>query len=535
MPLPFAFDWKEPDYNQLFRWRTDNLNWIRANPGKLPAVRAYYRDHVAQFINDWGMTADPRNVEVGRPALVPFILFPRQEEWIEWFLRRWHGRDPGLTEKSRESGLSWLAVATACTICLFNRGVVGGFGSRKEEYVDKIGSPKSLFEKARTFMQNVPEEFRGSWDRTKHAPHMRILFPDTDSMLGGESGDEIGRGDRTSFYFVDEAAFLEHPETVDSSLSQTTNCRIDISTPNGMANTFAQRRFSSDYAGTDRLFTFHWREDPRKDEEWYRRECAKWSPTVIAQELDINHAASVEGVVIPSAWVQAAIGADAKLGIEITGDHFAALDVADEGRDKNALAGRRGVKLIHLKSWSGAGSTMFKTVQRAFGILDEWGHESFDYDADGLGAGVRGDAEQINLARDREGISKIRDAPFRGSAGVFRPDSEMVQKRKNKDYFQNLKAQSWWALRLRFEMTYKAVVEGQPYEVDDIIVIDPALPELVPLTMELSQPTWDKNLAGKIIIDKVPDGALSPNLADAVMILYNPTSRVYETWRKLAS
>lgn len=532
--FPFVFDWKAPDYARVFTYRINRLNEIRRHPEQLPALKTYYRDHVAQFITDWGITTDPRNVDIGLPAAIPFVLFPRQEEWIAWFFRRWKGRDPGMTEKSRESGLSWLAIATACSVCLFNRGVAVGFGSRKQEYVDQLGSPKSLLEKARIFMQNLPAEFTGGWERGRHAPQMRIMFPGTDSFIGGEIGDEIGRGDRTSFYFVDEAAFLEHPETVDSSLSQTTRCRIDISTPNGMANTFAQRRFSDAYNGTDRLFTFHWRDDPRKDEAWYKSECGKWSEQVIAQEIDINHAASVEGVVIPSAWIQAAIGADVKLGIEVTGDDFAALDVADEGRDKNALAGRHGVKLNHLKSWSGAGSTMFKTVVRAFGLLDEWGHSTFDYDADGLGAGVRGDAEQINIARDKEMIAKIQDTPFRGSGAVHQPDSEMVKKRKNKDYFQNLKAQSWWALRIRFEKTYMAVVEGQPYDVDDLIVIDPALPELTPLTMELSQPTWEKNLAGKIVIVKTPDGALSPNLGDAVMILYNPTIGRMNLWKKLA-
>jgi phage terminase large subunit len=532
--LPFRFDWKHPDYVQVFQHRLEaeqRLN--QSTPAEIRTVKAYYRDHVAEFITDWGVTTDPRNVDINLPSLIPFILFPRQEEWIEWFFRRWKGRDPGMTEKSRESGLSWLAVATASTICLLNDGVAVGFGSRKQEYVDQIGSPKSLLEKARIFIENLPAAFRGGWTRND-APQMRIKFPDTGSFIGGEIGDEIGRGDRTSFYFVDEAAFLEHPETVDSSLSQTTRCRIDISTPNGMANSFAQRRFSDEYDGTDRLFTFHWRDDPRKDDAWYRAECGKWSEQIIAQEIDINHAASVEGVVIPGAWVQAAIGADVALGFECTGDRFAALDVADEGRDQNCLGARRGVKLYQCKSWSGVGSSIFKSVVRTFGLLDDWGHETFDYDADGLGAGVRGDAEQINLTRAKAAIHTITDTPFRGSGAVHQPEGEMVKKRKNQDYFQNLKAQSWWALRLRFEKTYKAVVEGErPFNPDDLIVIDPNLPELKLVTQELSQPTWEKNLAGKIVINKVPEGARSPNRGDMVMILYNPSTRAIELWRKL--
>ncbi|MDE9553688.1 TerL protein, partial [Xenorhabdus bovienii] len=299
MPVPFPFDFRNPDYNAVFEWRMERLQRIRQNPSILPMMRTFYRDNPGQFIIDWGMTVDPRNVERGLPSRIPFILFPRQEEWIAWFMEGWRTQEPGITEKTRDMGISWLTIATASSICLFNRGVAAGFGSRKEEYVDKIGSPKSLFDKARNFINLLPAEFRGTWDIRKHAPHMRILFPDTDSVMTGEAGDGIGRGDRASFYFVDEAAFLERPELVDASLSATTNCRQDVSTPNGMANSFAQRRHS----GNIDVFTFHWRDDPRKDDAWYAKQVEKLDPVTLAQEVDINYQASVEGILIPSEWV----------------------------------------------------------------------------------------------------------------------------------------------------------------------------------------------------------------------------------------
>ncbi len=96
-------------------------------------------------------------------------------------------------------GMSWLTVGLSCTVCNFNRGISVGIGSRKEEYVDKIGVSKSLLEKARIFMSYLPAEFRFGWNRNKDAPHMRIKFPHTDSIISGECGDGIGRGDRVSF------------------------------------------------------------------------------------------------------------------------------------------------------------------------------------------------------------------------------------------------------------------------------------------------------------------------------------------------
>lgn len=530
MPVPFPFDFRNPDYTAVFEWRIERLARIRKDPSMLPALHQYYRDNPAQFIIDWGMTADPRNVERGLPSAIPFILFPKQEEWVQWFLERWKNQEPGLTEKTRDMGMSWLSVGLASTVCLFTPGVVVGFGSRKEEYVDKIGSPKSLFDKARTFISSLPPEFRGSWDRSRHAPHMRVMFPDTGSVITGESGDGIGRGDRTSFYVVDEAAFLERPQLVDASLSATTNCRQDVSTPNGMGNSFAQKRFG----GRIKVFTFHWRDDPRKDDAWYAKQVSELDPVTVAQEIDINYSASVEGVLIPSAWVQASIDAHKKLGIEPTGVRKGAMDVADEGRDLNAFAGRTGFLLDFLESWSGKGDDIFSTVQRAFRICDDFGYPSFHYDADGLGAGVRGDARVINEERRERGIVEIIVEPFRGSGAVYDPEGEMVPKRKNKDFFANAKAQGWWALRTRFQKTYRAVVEKMEFDPDDIISIDSALPELSKLTMELSQPTYTINGVGKIVVDKAPEGSRSPNLADGVMISYQPNGRSLEIWASLA-
>ncbi|MDI5303740.1 hypothetical protein MJN76_29380, partial [Salmonella enterica subsp. enterica serovar Anatum] len=43
--------------------------------------------------------------------------------------------------------------------------------------------------------------------RRKHSRFMSVEFPDTGAVIKGEAGDNIGRGDRTTLYFVDEAAF----------------------------------------------------------------------------------------------------------------------------------------------------------------------------------------------------------------------------------------------------------------------------------------------------------------------------------------
>lgn len=540
MPIirPPAFNFKTPEYTPVFVERAERLARIRAEPDCLAELNLHYKWNPAQFISDWGMTVDPRNPERGLPSVIPFILFERQVDFIEDVIAAWRAQEPRIVEKSRDMGVSWLAVALASTLCLFNEGIAIGFGSRKAEYVDKLGDPKSLFYKARMFVQYLPVEFRGGWDVSKHTKEMQINFPATSSVIAGEAGDDIGRGDRKSIYFVDEAAHLERPQLADASLSATTNCRIDMSSVNGSANPFAEKRHSGKY----KVFTFHWRDDPRKDEVWYEKKKLELDPVVVAQEIDLSYNASVEGVVIPSVWVQAAVDAHIKLGIKPSGSHELALDVADTGKDKNALAHRHGIVLLDANSWSGAqmiGSRQWDiadSVEKVFAYCDVRGLTSFSYDADGLGASVRGDARNINERRASQALSNraspkyIEVTPFRGSASgeaLYQPDAYVLGPdgkpldRMNRDFYANYKAQSWWSLRYRFQQTY-AAVNGLPYDPDAIISISSTFAERARLLMELSQPVYLINGAGKILIDKTPEGVASPNLADAVMMVYAP-------------
>lgn len=525
MPIPFNFDFRNPDYQMVLEWRLERLKRLRENPDQIGILKRYYKDNPAQFIIDWGMTVDPRNVERGLPSRIPFLLFPKQEEWVQWFMERWKNGEPGITEKTRDMGMSWLTVGMASSVCLFNSGVFAGFGSRKEEYVDKIGSPKSLFDKARNFIQLLPKEFRGSWDIKQHAPHMRILFPDTGSAMTGEAGDGIGRGDRASFYIVDESAFLERPQLVDASLSATTNCRQDISTPNGMANSFAERRHS----GRIPVFTFHWRDDPRKDDEWYAKQCATLDPVTVAQEIDIDYQASVEGILIPTAWVQSAVDAHIKLGVKPTGMITGALDIADEGKDKNAYVEGHGILTTRCEEWSGVGSDIYATIEKTFAFAHESQATEVIYDASGLGAGARGDSVRINEKRVAEGLHQIRFISFMGGESPLDADEAFIidasgREITNKEFFANRKAQAWWMARTKFENTFRAI-NGQPYDPDMIVSLDSKMKNLVRLTSELSQPTYSKNAVGKIVVDKKPDGTSSPNLADAWVMRHSEQQR----------
>ena len=338
MAIPEWFDFKAPDYERIYAMRSERLHRLRTDPGLLPGLKEHYKVNPIDFINDWGMTFDPRNAEIGLPTVVPFLMFPKQEEFVTWVLERWRGREDGLTEKSRDMGISWLCVAFSVWMWLFYPGVVVGFGSRKEEYVDKLGDPKSLFWKIRQFIAMLPAEFRpAGYVESRHAPHMRIINPENSSAIVGEAGDNIGRGNRTSIYFKDESAFYERPDAIDAALSQTSNCKIDLSTVNGNGNPFYRKR----HGGKIKVFTFHWKQDPRKDAEWYRKQCDALDPVIVAQEIDIDYNASTSDAWINGNLVSAA-QRNGPADIEAFGGWRIGVDAAHFGDDESIIHKRKG-------------------------------------------------------------------------------------------------------------------------------------------------------------------------------------------------
>lgn len=385
-------DWLNPNYEEIYAERARRLEQLRADPAMLAAVKVHYASNPADFINDWGMTFDPRNAEVGRETTVPFTLFPKQREFIDYLYRKWRAREDGLAEKSRDMGVSWLCVGFAVWMFVFHSGTVVGFGSRKEEYVDRLGDPKSLFWKIRNFIGLLPVEFRPvGWDVKAHAPFMRIQNPENGSAIVGEAGDNIGRGNRTSIYFKDESAFYERPDLIDAALSQTSNCKIDVSTPNGVGNPFYRKR----KAGRIEVFTFRWQDDPRKNQEWYEKQKRDLDPVVLAQEVDIDYEAAVTDAFVPGSLVSAA-QALGPADVQAIGPEKWGVDVARFGDDKSVLTKRKGRVVRSQEVWQG-----IDTMALANEVWDQAKREKpaqIAVDVIGVGAGVYDRLKE--LARD---------------------------------------------------------------------------------------------------------------------------------------
>lgn len=346
----FDIDWKRPNYEAVWEARIDRIRRIRAGEVDMSALREFYKTHPVEFITDWGCTFDPRMADIGLKTTMPFLLFKRQAEFIEWLLGLWRGRKDGVCEKSRDMGASWLCVGFAVWMWSFYDGVVVGFGSRKETYVDEIGDPKSIFWKIRAFIKLLPAEFRpAGYNEKVHASFMKIVNPVTGSSIIGEAGDNIGRGNRASIYFVDEGAFLERPEAADAALSNTTNCQVWLSTVNGTGNVFHRKRMSGKFS----VFVFDWRDDPRKGPDWYEAMKGKLEPQILAQEVDRDYSAAVTDAYIPGYIVTAAT-MRGPADVSNVGYLQLGVDCARFGDDKSCVLFRRGRLASRIESWGKA-------------------------------------------------------------------------------------------------------------------------------------------------------------------------------------
>ena len=466
------------------------------------AIAQCKRD-IFTWVNDWCWTYDPRS----RPSQLPFTLFPRQVEYLQWrkatkqrvLLER--VPESGLIEKSRDMGVSWLNVLDQTHDWLFTPGYKGAFGSRKAMYVDEKGNMDSIFAKVRWLLEMLPKwMLPEGFEWAKHSKTNVLQNPATGGALTGEAGDSIGRGGRNTIYDLDEAAFVERPMAIDAALSNNTDLIFYTSTVNGMGNPFHQKRFA---LPEHCIFVFDWHDDPRKNQAWYESMCKRFDPVVVATEIDRDYGASVEGIFIPAKWVAAAV--DFAEPNE-WGDRVAGLDVATTGKNRNVLVWRIGPVVKPPIDWSGENTT--QTAFRAHDLCLDNRVLHLNFDADGVGAGVSGAFESA------DGLMVTYTAVH----GAGRPSEAMWpgELRTSRDKFHNLRAEAWGLLKERFRKTYDHVNGIQAHDWREMI----SIPNHPTLIQQLSSVKGKHSSTGKILLQSKEEmkreGIPSPDFADAL-------------------
>lgn len=225
---------------------------------------------------------------------------------------------------------------------------------------------------------------------------------------------------------------------------------------------------------------------------------------------------SHEKVILPFHWLLKAVDAHKRLGIKPTGWKHGGLDIADTGDDENCLALRHGPLLKSVEVWQKP--YLYMTTLKAHTRALMFGISRLFYDATGIGAGVRSD------------LSRIAGRPYKAKPFIFGGAVEGKERlysyeRKNEDMFARKNIQAGWNLRLRLQNTMYLLEGRKDVTPEECLFIDGKIKNLNKLLKELSQPLYDYDASGKMVVVKQPKvlgvpKKESPNRYDACIMAY---------------
>ena len=248
------------------------------------------------WINLFCWTSDPRLDQTD----LPFVTYTEfQDSTIRQIEEAIDEQKDLCIDKSRDMGVSWMVLAVILHRWLFRNGQNFLIGSRKEELVDSTESPECLFWKLMYVLEKLP-----AWMKpTFHKTFANLKNVDRGGVIGGESTNkDFARAGRMRAIFLDEMASMENGWDIMASTSQSSRCRIMVSTPKGSGNEFYEQAKNGKCKN---CLSLHWTLHPLKREglyydsagkprsPWYDRECERLGdPQQIGQELDISYTSS---------------------------------------------------------------------------------------------------------------------------------------------------------------------------------------------------------------------------------------------------
>lgn len=314
---------KDPLENIAYRrkWR----EYGQSSPERAADVVFLCKKDPLWYINTFVWTLDSRK----HPSKLPFITYPYQDDAILDIVNliktvqasRPKRRDERCIEKSRDMGATWVILAALDWYWRFFSDMKFLLLSRKEEEVDDSAEDKALFQKLDFINKHMPGYLMPPIQRLA----MRLKNLENGSSFVGESTNKnAGRSNRVTAIVLDEFAAVENGAEINKATAHVTYCRIFNSTVQGNHTEFSRIRKS----GIQKI-RMHWSQHPEKNKglytsvvgaleqfhlrvldgdeipgypyildgkvrsPWYDAECLLLPPDVIAQELDIDDAASL--------------------------------------------------------------------------------------------------------------------------------------------------------------------------------------------------------------------------------------------------
>lgn len=230
-PFPIPMEvWKDPKTGLIIpkkrevnlAWRMDLMEKTEKDEGMQKDLLAACAESQLFWINAFGMTfhqfdVDERGKRIeSKHADQPMITWPIQDDLLLRFENCIAEGEDILIDKARDMGASWCCAYHLHWLMLFRRAEKPTElleMSRNEDYVDKPGNMKALFQKhdyINTWLPNwmrPPDCFRGQTNRA----HMHWHNPITGATLDGESTTKhAARGDRRLIGLLDEFGAVQN-------------------------------------------------------------------------------------------------------------------------------------------------------------------------------------------------------------------------------------------------------------------------------------------------------------------------------------
>ena len=211
---------KRPEEN--LAWRMDLMEKAEKDEGMQKDLLAACAESQLFWINAFAMTFHQFDVDEkgkrieSKHADQPMITWPIQDDLLTTFEKCVADGDDRLIDKARDMGASWCCVNFMHWLMLFRKSEKPTElleMSRNEDYVDKPGNMKALFQKHDYINQWLPDWmrppdcFRGQANRS----HMHWHNPINNATLDGESTTKhAARGDRRLVGLLDEFGAVQN-------------------------------------------------------------------------------------------------------------------------------------------------------------------------------------------------------------------------------------------------------------------------------------------------------------------------------------
>lgn len=236
-------------------------------------------EDVAYFVVMYGWIDEPRPRK-GEDVYKPFIPSAGQIELLQWLQRKIE--DPEIFDGYISKSRGWGATRTTCAFASwgwrFRAGWRGLLISRKEDVVDKPKDLNSMFGYIDFLISYLPQwMLPEGWDPKYHRLKLLIKNPENGSQITGESTTtRAGRGARSTYAIVDEAAFVPDFIMTFGTLSGTTDHRFALSTESFQCGFEWYETWTKYRGDSDRVKQLEWWDNPWFDEYWLAQEEARW-------------------------------------------------------------------------------------------------------------------------------------------------------------------------------------------------------------------------------------------------------------------